>query len=107
VLLPCDWFFESGGFDCAGVITSCTSTTSENACIGTGGFGCTGVKSSVAITGGNAGGNACVVLELGAFTGVKSSTIPMGENACAISSTTVHVETLTVGCDDDVFDTGK
>ena len=106
MLLPCDWFFESGGFDCAGV-TSCTSTTSENACIGTGGFGCTGVKSSVAITGGNAGGNACVVLELGAFTGVKSSTIPMGENACAISYTTVHVETLTVGCDDDVFDTGR
>src|SRR5882672_4115683 len=50
--------------------------------MGTGGFGCTGVKSSVVITGGNAGGNAC-----------------------AISSTTVHVETLTVGCDDDVFDT--
>jgi hypothetical protein len=47
------------------------------------------------------------MLELGAFTGVKSSTIPMGENACAISYTTVHVETLTVGCDDDVFDTGR
>jgi len=102
VFFPRDWFFESGGFDCAGV-TSCTSTTSENACIGTGGFGCTGVKSSVVIT----GGNACVVLELGAFTGVKSSTIPMGENACAISYTTVHVEILTVGCDDDVFDTDR
>ena len=67
---------------------------------------CTGVKPSVVITGGNAGGNACVVLELGAFTGVKSSTISMGENAYAISSTTVHVETLTVGCD-DVFDTDR
>src|SRR5258705_11089428 len=76
-------------------------------CVGTGGFGCTGLKSSVVITGGNAGGNACVVLELGAFTGVKSSTISMGKNACAISSTTVHVETLTVGCDDDVFDTDR
>jgi hypothetical protein len=27
----------------------------------------------------------------------------MGKNACAISSTTVYVETLTVGCDDDVL----
>jgi len=43
----------------------------------------------------------------GAFTGVKSSTISMGKNACAISPTTVHVETLTVGCDDDVFDTDR
>jgi hypothetical protein len=49
---------------------------SVNACVKTGGFGC---------------------------VGVKSSTVTMGKNACAISSTTVYVETLTVGCDDDVL----
>ena len=32
-----------------------------------------------------------------------SKLVTIGENACAISSTTVYVETLTVGCDDDVL----
>jgi hypothetical protein len=66
---------NQGAFGCVWV-TSCIVTTGVNACVGTGGISC-------------ACENACTVIT--------------GGNACVISSTTVYVETLTVGCDDDVL----